>query len=93
MGRGFDLFMKNPYYRDMYDNAPTERLKAGFRAAWDNDIETLRSLPPPTREEVEYKARFAVGGYEKAVYKRWLKSFEENPEPHYITRKEAFGVD
>lgn len=86
MGKGFDTFMKNPYYRKMYEDAPTDKLKRMFRDEWDNSPfvtgdESDMDEPSGkgeklTKEEVEYLAKFAVGGMEKAMYKKWLATFD-----------------
>lgn len=89
MGNGFDEFMKNPYYKGMYENAPTEKLKRYFELSWDTssavidddhdtrkEDEEIRSLHL-SREEVEYLASFAVGGAEKAAYRKWLAQFDK----------------
>ena len=81
MGKGFDEFMKNPYYREQYENAPTERLKRSFELSWDRDYltreerEEYRNLRL-SREEVEYLAQFAVGGYKKWFFKKWLSQLD-----------------
>lgn len=88
MGKGFDLFMRNPYYRQMYENAPTERLKQCLKREWDEspfvtgDVSALEAVEPTTstkldKNEVEYLAKFAVGGAEKAFYKKWLSQFDK----------------
>ncbi len=86
MGKGFDTFMRNPYYRKMYEEAPTDKLKRMFQREWDNnpfvtgdtsdDDAPVRKGEKLTREEVEYLAKFAVGGMEKAMYKKWLATFD-----------------
>lgn len=85
---GFELFMSNPYYREQYENAPTQKLKRYFELVWnsslaivDDDCDTskedaeLKSLHL-SKSEVEYLTQFAVGGYEKAAYKKWLAQFD-----------------
>ena len=86
MGKGFNTFMRNPYYRKMYEEAPTERLRKSFQVEWDNNPFITGKDPNMdnsegtgeklTKEEVEYLARFAVGGAEKAFYKKWLATFD-----------------
>ena len=88
MGKGFDLFMQNPFYREQYENAPSKTLKRYYEISWDdspfvNDDdgeneeanEELRKMRF-TKEDVEYLAKYAVGGQMKAFYKKWLKSFD-----------------
>ena len=35
MGKGFDTFMENPYWRKIYDEAPSEYLKEYYRIMFD----------------------------------------------------------
>ena len=35
MGKGFDTFMENPYWRQIYEEAPSERLKEYYRLRYD----------------------------------------------------------
>ena len=94
MRKGFDEFMKNPYYREQYENAPTERLKRSMKLNWDmnpfvmganykatkeqiEEKKKLKEMGPNTREEVEYLAKYAVGGAQKAFFKKWLAKFDE----------------
>ena len=35
MGKGFDTFMENPYYRELYENAPSQELKRYYELTWD----------------------------------------------------------
>lgn len=89
MGKGFDTFMKNPYYREQYENAPSEEIKRYYQLTWDRspfvvgsdynsekeDAE-LRKMKL-TKSDVEYLAKFAVGGPQKAAYKKWLAAFDQ----------------
>ena len=88
MGKGFDTFMRNPYYREMYENAPTEYLKASLRHEWDNspfitggepdDIPPMQNARPYNRQELEYLLKYAGSGMEKAYYKRRLSQLDED---------------
>ena len=84
MGKGFDRFMQNPYYKEQYDGAPSEELKKYYRLTWDaspfvedSDVdhekvsEELKKIRLK-KSDVEYLAKYAVGGAEKAMLKRWL---------------------
>ena len=35
MGKGFDTFMENPYWRKVYEEAPSEELKEYYRLRYD----------------------------------------------------------
>lgn len=88
MGKGFDTFMQNPYYREQYEGAPTESLKKYFKQSWDrnpfivgedyDDTDSDQEIDESqfTKEEVEYLAKYAVGGQQKAFFKKWLASFD-----------------
>ena len=84
MGKGFDLFMQNPYYREQYENAPSKELKRYLELEWDSSLfvvgegydtskedEEMRNLKLK-KSDVEYLAKYAVGGAEKAFFKKWL---------------------
>ena len=82
MGKGFDTFMQNPYYREMYENAPTDYLRAVFKHSWDNSpfvtggdpnkIPPMKGTRPYTREELEYRMKYATQGRERAYYAKKL---------------------
>lgn len=88
MAKGFDLFMQNPYYREQYENAPSKELKRYLELEWDSspfvvgedydsskEDEEMRNLQLQ-KSDVEYLAKYAVGGAEKAYFKKWLKKFD-----------------
>ena len=35
MGKGFDTFLENPYWKRIYEEAPSERLKEYYRLRFD----------------------------------------------------------
>ena len=89
MGKGFDTFMQNPYYKEQYDNATSEALKRYFELTWDRskwvmgedydgekEAEELRKLNL-MKSDIEYLAQFAIGGPQKSAYKKWLASFDK----------------
>ena len=89
MGKGFDTFMENPYYRELYENAPSQELKRYYELTWDRspfvmgadyegkkEAEELKKLRL-SKKDVEYLAKYAVGGAQKAVYKKWLAAFDQ----------------
>ncbi len=70
--------MRNPYYREMYENAPTERLKQILRRSWGGtDSEPANNADTPFAREEEYLAKYAVGGMQKANFKKLLARFEQ----------------
>lgn len=48
MGKGFDQFMENPYWRGVYEGAPSEDLREYYRIVFD-----IRSFVPCAPSEVE----------------------------------------
>ncbi len=89
MGRGFITFMKNPYYREQYENAPSRRVKQYLELEWDSNpfvagiryddsrqCERIRKLKLK-KSDVMYLAQYAVGGPEKAAFKKWLARFDK----------------
>ena len=81
--------MENPYYREQYENAPSDELKKYYRLTWDKnpfvmgadydsakEDEELRRLKL-NRSDVEYLSKFAVGGSERMFYRKWLESFDK----------------
>ena len=89
MGKGFDTFMQNPYYKEQYDNAPSKEVKRYYELTWDRspfvmgadydgkkEAEELKKLRL-SKKDVEYLAKFAVEGPQKAAYKKWLAAFDQ----------------
>lgn len=88
MGKGFEEFMKNPFYREQYEKAPTKNLRRYYELSWDSspfvmgdDYDASKENAELkkitfTKEEVEYLAKYAVGGQQKAFFKKWVESFK-----------------
>ena len=89
MGKGFDVFMKNPYWKKQYEEAPTKRVKEYLRCVFETspfvagrnpDVKLQKKAKELCasfeKKEVEYLAKYAVGGAEKLHYKKWLEKFE-----------------
>lgn len=88
MGKGFDEFMKNPYWKGFYENAPTDLLKSYLRLKFDNNYFVV-DIDSYKKEEYlkqlnELEAKFsnvewqylydnAEGGMEKSYYNKHLK--------------------
>ena len=36
MGKGFDTFMENPYWRKIYEDAPSEKLREYYKIRYDS---------------------------------------------------------
>ena len=81
--RGFKIFIENPYWKEYYDNAPSEALKAYIKDDFNNNP-FVCSKPDPdpelkaalTKDDVQYLLEKAVGGREKSYYKKWMDSLQ-----------------
>ncbi len=81
MGKGFDTFMDNPYWKRIYDEAPTERLKDYYRIRYDAsdfvndepvDVDEELERIPLSKEEIQYIQRFAGNGQARHYYQRFI---------------------
>lgn len=85
MGKGFEIFMKNDYWKEQYKNAPTDNLKEYYEMVFETspfvvgdnvDVKLVKRAKELCKmfgkEEVEYLAKYAVGGQEKVFYRKWL---------------------
>ena len=84
MGKGFDTFMENPYWRKVYEEAPGEKLKEYYRIRFDlsecvtgeevRDGEAERRLEklPLSKRDIEYLREHAGSGMARAYYQRYI---------------------
>ena len=77
--RGFDVFMQNAYWKDFYEGAPSDALKAYIKDDFNNNpFVCSNPRPDPalkealTKDDVQYLLDNAEGSREKAYYKSWL---------------------
>ena len=84
MGKGFDTFMENTYWRTIYEEAPTERLKEYYRLRFDispfvmgeyyRDGKTEKRLKELSlsRDEIAYIQKFAGSGQAGYYYQHFI---------------------
>lgn len=89
MGRGFDTFMENPYWRGIYEEAPGENLKEYYRIMFDIspfimgssflDEETEARLEDLwiLQEELEYLLHHASMVQAKMFYRKCISTLKE----------------
>ena len=92
MGKGFDTFMENPYWRKIYEEAPGEHLKEYYRIMFDTspfvmgddyiEEETTARLKELwiSKEELEYLKEHAGISQAKALYQRCIYKLNETDE-------------
>lgn len=90
MGKGFDLFMRNPYWRKIYEEAPTERLKEYWRLTFEVDGSNFRN-PRRRRqldkvdavltvEELRYLLEVSGNGHERRILRKRIERMEREAE-------------
>ena len=92
MGRGFDTFMENPYWRRIYEEAPGENLKEYYRIMFDispfvmgssyRDEKTEYRLDNLwiTEGELDYLFKHASIMQAKIFYKKCINTLIESGE-------------
>ena len=95
MGKGFDTFMKNPYWREIYENAPSDNLKKHYKLMFDHNsfvsegemgeeiLEILRNLCL-TREDIMYLLEHAGMNVAKIHYSKLIEGLDKEPEGTYV---------
>ena len=85
MGKGFDTFMQNPYWRRIYEEAPSEELKEYYRIRFDlspfvmgdeyrdEDAEKRLEELPLSKSDIEYIRRFAGSGRARRYYEQFIR--------------------
>ena len=85
MGKGFDTFMANPYWRRIYAEAPSERLKEYYRLRYeispfvmgedyrDETAEQRLQELLLTKSDIEYIRQFAGSGIAKHYYEKFIQ--------------------
>ena len=85
MGKGFDTFMKNPYWREVYESAPSERLKEYYRLRFDlspfvmgedyHDPKASHKLEELllSREDIQYIQKYAGSGMAWTYYEKFIQ--------------------
>ena len=84
MGKGFDTFMENPYWKGIYENAPSNNLKRYFQIRFDHSgfvKDALRQGSaaekelqeiPLTKEDVQYIQSITRIGNARMFYKVFI---------------------
>lgn len=106
MGKGFDVFMENPYWKKQYDEAPSQTLKDYYRLMFDTtqfiddnpvDENTMEKKLCSLRfnaEDLMYLRKYAGMGMAKALYSRVLDSLRtESGEYRGTVSGPAFGAE
>lgn len=92
MGKGFDTFMENPYWRKIYEEAPGENLKEYYRIMFDTSPFVMDSSYRDeeaedrlgelwiSQEELEYLLKHAGMAQAKAFYRKCIDTLKESGE-------------
>ena len=101
MGKGFDLFMDNPFWKAIYDNAPSDNLKKYYKIMFDHNSfyamdmdeeirDELRNIWL-TKEDIRYLQDQAHMNVAKIHYSKCLKAIEEETEGCCIAASACTG--
>lgn len=86
--RGFDTFMKNPSWKEIYDNAPTDLLKEYYRFKFDTHPDYFDELDDDNDAKLnEFKRKFTNVEWQylldttdnivaKIYYKRMMREYK-----------------
>lgn len=104
MGKGFDTFMENPYWREVYEGAPSEELKEYYRIRFDasgfvsggskltKESKSRLEKLPLSKRDIEYLRDHAGSGMARAYYGRFIKRLTGEYEG-WCFPAEAFQVE
>ena len=96
MNTNFDTFMKNPYWKGIYENAPSEDLKQYFRIRFNSsDLEEDAACHGESAEEklsaisldkadIRYLLAFTRNGYARQFYRMFLDKLTGEHEGYRI---------
>ena len=80
MGRGFQKFMANPYWRKLYEEAPSDELREHLRRTFEYTITGRHSLSDGplhlTSRDWRYLYDHAEGGAQRAFLKKAIANAE-----------------
>ena len=84
MSKGFETFMANPYWKEIYESAPSGQLKEYYRIRFDISpfvmgenyrnpaaSQRLEELTL-TKEDIQYIQKYAGSGMAKAYYQKFI---------------------
>ena len=96
MGKGFDTFMENSYWKEIYENAPSENLKEYFRIRFDHsgfvkgakrnqkaEEEELREIPL-TKNDIQYIQSITRNGMARQYYRVFLEKLTGDYEGYSL---------
>ncbi len=96
MGKGIDLFMRNPWYRKLYEEAPSDEVRKHllntYEYGWSFYVGRWAEKNLPThlnREDVQYLYDHTEGGYERAFLRKILAGFDEKETMSHEKRPET----
>lgn len=84
-GKGFSTFMKNPYWKNVYENAPSEELKEYYRIRFEispfvmgddyHDAEKEKRLKELSlsKEDIQYIQKYAGSGQARSYYEKAIQ--------------------
>lgn len=85
MGKGFDTFMENQYWREIYENAPSKELKEYYRIRFeisrfvfgeeyrDEEAEARLEELLLSKTDIENIQRFSGSGMAKQYYEKFIQ--------------------
>lgn len=102
--KGFSEFMKNPYWKRMYENAPSEELKEFYRIQFEtspfvmgddyHDAEAEKKMKSLllSKEDIQYMQKYAGSGQARAYYGAAIKALSGEYEGYKLPA-EKFEVE
>ncbi len=101
MGKGFDTFMENPYWRKIYEDAPSDKLKEYYRIRYDAsgfvngepiDVDEKLERILLSKEEIQYIQKFAGNGQARHYFQTFIDKLSGEYEGYYFPAA-AFQVE
>ena len=80
MGKRFDLFMKNPWWKKLYDEAPSDECREYLRRSFESSTVKYERPLQLAKQDYQYLYDHAEGGYYRAALKRRLAAFDKQDE-------------
>ena len=101
MGRGFDTFMKNPYWKKIYEDAPSNKLREYYKIRYDAsgfingeaiDVNGQLEGILLSKEEIQYIQKHAGSGQARHFYQKFIDRLSGEYEG-YCFPAAAFQVE
>jgi len=80
VGKRFDLFMKNPWWKKLYDEAPSDELREHLRRSFENSAIKYDRPVQLTKQDYQYLYDHAEGGYYRTFLKRKIAGFDNQDQ-------------